>query len=161
MNIPSTTSPVPANTLAAMRAALALAESAREAGEVPVGAVVMHAHSGEIVARAQNRMRRASDATAHAEMLALREAAQKIGNAKLDEYVLVVTLEPCAMCAGAIVLSRIGELVFGAWDDKAGMCGSVGDVVRHSKLNHRPKVRGGVLESESKILLQDFFSDLR
>lgn len=155
------TSPVSYHAINAMRAALAEAKGAYEAGEVPVGAVVMHRQSGELIAVAQNRMRRDSDATAHAEMLALKAAAKKVGNSKLDDYALVVTLEPCAMCAGAIVLSRVGELMFGAWDEKAGMCGSVGDIVRHNRLNHQPEVRGGILEDESKNLIQNFFAELR
>ena len=138
-----------------------LAAEASRAGDVPVGAVVMHRESGEIVARAQNRMRRDGDATSHAEVLALREAARAVGDAHLSDYALVVTLEPCAMCAGAIVLSRIGAVVFGAWDDKAGMCGSVGDIVRHPRLNHRPMVQGGVLEAENRVLLQEFFVERR
>ena len=121
-----------------MHAALAEARAAADMGEVPVGAVVVHTVTGEVVARAQNRMRRDGDGTSHAELLALREAAQVLGDRGLGECTLVVTLEPCAMCAGAVVLSRVGALVFGAWDDKAGMCGSVGDLVRHSRLNHRP-----------------------
>ncbi|WP_345788039.1 nucleoside deaminase [Gemmatimonas sp.] len=144
-----------------MRVALAEAQFAAAAGEVPVGAVVMRTDSGEILVRAQNHMRRDGDATAHAEVLALREAARVVGEARLGELTLVVTLEPCAMCAGAVVLSRIGGVVFGAWDDKAGMCGSVGDIVRHPRLNHRPMVQGGVLEAENRALLQQFFADRR
>lgn len=157
----STGSPVPPHVHAAMRAALAEAEAAAHADEVPVGAVVVHSRSGEILVRAQNRMRRDHDATAHAEVLALRAAAQVVTDARLHEYTLVVTLEPCAMCAGAIVLARVGALVFGAWDDKAGMCGSVGDLVRHGRLNHRPEVRGGVMASECGALLQRFFAERR
>jgi tRNA(adenine34) deaminase len=144
---------------AAMDLALAEARAAALAGEVPVGAVVLCAN--EVVARTQNRMVRDGDATAHAEVLALREAARVLGDARLLECTLVVTLEPCAMCAGAIVLSRVGTLVFGAWDDKAGMCGSVGDVVRHPRLNHRPQVRGGVREAECAAILQAFFAARR
>ncbi|MBL0171507.1 MAG: nucleoside deaminase [Gemmatimonadaceae bacterium] len=139
-----------------MRAALEEARAAGLAGEVPVGAVVVQ--DGEIVARAQNRMRRDTDATAHAEMLAIRGAMRLLGEDRLAGCTLVVTLEPCAMCAGGIVLARVGRLVLGAWDDKAGMCGSVGDLVRHPKLNHRPEVVGGVLEAESGALLRDFFA---
>jgi tRNA(adenine34) deaminase len=106
-------------------------------------------------------MVRDGDATAHAELLALREAARVLGEARLLECTLVVTLEPCAMCAGAIVLARVGTLVFGAWDDKAGMCGSIGDVVRHPKLNHRPQVRGGVRTAESGAILKAFFAARR
>lgn len=144
-----------------MHAALAEARAAADMGEVPVGAVVVHTVTGEVVARAQNRMRRDGDGTSHAELLALREAAQVLGDRGLGECTLVVTLEPCAMCAGAVVLSRVGALVFGAWDDKAGMCGSVGDLVRHSRLNHRPEVRGGVLAPESAALLKTFFAQRR
>ncbi|WP_373068595.1 nucleoside deaminase, partial [Gemmatimonas sp.] len=135
-----------------MQQALEQARAAALAGEVPVGAVVVR--DGVVVARAQNRMVRDGDATSHAEVLALREAARVLGDARLTECALVVTLEPCAMCAGAIVLARVGSLVFGAWDDKAGMCGSVGDVVRHPRLNHRPEVRGGVMAEESTALLR-------
>jgi len=144
---------------AAMDLALAEARAAALAGEVPVGAVVLCGN--EVVARSQNRMVRDGDATAHAELLALREAARVLGEARLLECTLVVTLEPCAMCAGAIVLSRVGTLVFGAWDDKAGMCGSIGDVVRHPRLNHRPQVRGGVHEAESGAILKAFFAARR
>lgn len=142
-----------------MRAALLEARAAGEAGEVPVGAVVLY--HGEIIARSQNRMRRDVNATAHAELLALHSAMQIVGNAVLPDCTLVVTLEPCAMCAGAIVLSRVKRLVFGAWDDKAGMCGSVGDVVRHSRLNHRPEVTGGVMDAESAMILREFFAARR
>jgi tRNA(adenine34) deaminase len=106
-------------------------------------------------------MRRDADATSHAELLALRNAVRELGDRALADCTLVVTLEPCAMCAGAIVLARVGALVFGAWDEKAGMCGSVGDLVRHPRLNHRPQVRGGVLEQESAALLQEFFARRR
>lgn len=145
----------------AMRVALVEASDAAKAGEVPVAAVVMHTATGQIIARTQNRMVRDGDGTAHAEVLALRDAARAVGDRELGDYTLVVTLEPCAMCAGAIVLSRVGSLVFGAWDDKAGMCGSVGDLVRHGRLNHRPEVRGGVLEHESAALLKEFFAQRR
>ena len=155
------TTPVSPPVEFAMRQALQEAEQAAAAGEVPVGAVVMRTETGEIIVRAQNRMRRDGDATAHAEVLALREAARLAGDARLGEFTLVVTLEPCAMCAGAIVLTRIGALAFGAWDEKAGMCGSVGDIVRHARLNHRPAVQGGVLESENRALLQQFFAERR
>ena len=144
---------------AAMDLALAEARAAALAGEVPVGAVVLCGN--EVVARSQNRMVRDGDATSHAELLALRAAASTLGEARLTECTLVVTLEPCAMCAGAIVLSRVGALVFAAWDEKAGMCGSVGDVVRHPKLNHRPQVRGGVQEAESGAILKAFFAARR
>ena len=144
--------------LFAMEAALVEARAAADADEVPVGAVLMH--DGAIVARAHNRMRRDADATAHAEVAALREGARVLGD-RLREATLVVTMEPCAMCAGAIVLSRVQRLVFGAWDAKAGMCGSIGDLVRHSKLNHRPEVLGGVSPETSVRLLQEFFAARR
>ncbi len=142
-----------------MDLALEEAHAAALAGEVPVGAVVVC--GTDVVARAQNRMMRDGDATSHAELLALRDAARALGEARLTECTLVVTLEPCAMCAGAIVLARVGSLVFGAWDEKAGMCGSVGDVVRHPRLNHRPHVRGGVRQTECAAVLQAFFTARR
>ncbi|MFN5583336.1 tRNA adenosine(34) deaminase TadA [Gemmatimonas sp.] len=153
-----TTAPVPAVLVSAMQVALVEARAAAEAGEVPVGAVIVDNTTGAILAMAQNRMRRDGDGTSHAELLALRMAAKQRGDRDLTDCSLVVTLEPCAMCAGAIVLSRIDSLVFGAWDDKAGMCGSVGDIVRHPRLNHRPQVRGGVLAEECAALLRDFFA---
>lgn len=156
-----TTAPVSTMLLNAMQAALQEARAAAHAGEVPVGAVVVDNSTGAIVSAAQNRMRRDGDGTSHAELLALRLAAHQRGDRDLTDCTLVVTLEPCAMCAGAIVLSRIGSLVFGAWDDKAGMCGSVGDIVRHPRLNHRPQVRGGVLAEDCAALLRDFFSQRR
>ena len=145
----------------AMERALLEAERAADAGEVPVGAVVILSDTGTLVTTAQNRMVRDGDATAHAELLALRTAAPIVGDRQLTRCTLVVTLEPCAMCAGAIVLSRIGALVFGAWDDKAGMCGSVGDLVRHPRLNHRPAVQGGILAEPSRQLLTAFFAKRR
>lgn len=155
------TTPVPPDVLAAMEVALAEARAADAAGEVPVGAVIMLTATGQVLARAQNRMRRDRDATSHAELLALREAATLLGDRSLGDCTLVVTLEPCAMCAGAIVLARVGRLVFGAWDDKAGMCGSVGDLVRHGRLNHQPEVRGGVRGTECGELLRAFFNARR
>lgn len=143
----------------AMELALTLANAAGEAGEVPVGAVLLH--DGVVVAATENRMRRTGDATAHAEALLLREGAAILGADRLRQATLVVTLEPCAMCAGAIVLARVQRLVIGAWDDKAGMCGSVGDLVRHPRLNHRPEVHGGVMAESSAALLRSFFKDRR
>jgi tRNA(adenine34) deaminase len=143
----------------AMNLALAQAREAQEAGEVPVGAIVVR--NGETIALAQNRMRRDHDALGHAELLALRAASSVLGRAQLSDCTLYVTLEPCAMCAGAIVLARVGRLVFGAWDDKAGMCGSVGDIVRHPKLNHSPEVLGGVEAAPSAALLREFFAEKR
>jgi tRNA(adenine34) deaminase len=139
----------------------ALTEAARaaKAGEVPVGAVVVH--NGAIVARGANAMVTSHDATQHAEMRVLRAAAYAVGDTRLTSATLYVTLEPCAMCAGAIVLARVGRVVFGAWDDKAGMAGSVADLLRHPKLNHRPEVQGGVREPECAELLKSFFRDRR
>ncbi|MEX1186562.1 MAG: tRNA adenosine(34) deaminase TadA [Gemmatimonadaceae bacterium] len=139
-----------------MRAALDDARAAAAAGEVPVGAVVTR--GGEVLARAANRTLRDQDPTAHAELLAIRQAAAVLGSWRLEGCSLYVTLEPCAMCAGAIVLARMDKLVFGAWDDKAGMAGSVGDLVRHPRLNHRCEVSGGLLAEESAVLLREFFS---
>jgi tRNA(adenine34) deaminase len=139
--------------------ALAAARGAAAAGEVPVGAVV--ARGGEVVSRAANRTVRDQDPTAHAELLAIRAAAAALGSWRLAGCALYVTLEPCAMCAGAIVLARLDRVVFGAWDDKAGMGGSVGDLLRHPRLNHRPEVRGGVLAEECARVLQEFFAERR
>jgi tRNA(adenine34) deaminase len=142
-----------------MREALTEAERCAKAGEVPVGAVVVH--NGAIVSRGGNTMVASKDATQHAEMRVLRAAMYAVGDTRLTTATLYVTLEPCAMCAGAIVLARVGRVVFGAWDDKAGMAGSVGDVLRHPRLNHRPEVQGGVLEAECAALLKSFFRDRR
>lgn len=142
-----------------MREALAAARDAARQGDVPVGALVMH--GGDVIARATNRTLRDQDPTAHAEVLALREAARVRDSWRLDDCTLYVTLEPCAMCAGAIVLSRIRMLVFGAWDEKAGMAGSVGDIVRHPRLNHRPEVVAGVLAQECGSVLKEFFAGMR
>lgn len=140
-----------------MRAAVGLATAADV--DVPVGAVVVR--DGAIVVGASNRTVRDEDPTAHAEILALRAAASALGRWRLDGCTLYVTLEPCAMCAGALVLARVDRVVFGAWDDKAGMAGSVGDVLRHPRLNHRPAVRGGVLEAECAAVLRAFFAGRR
>lgn len=142
-----------------MDAALAAAREAAVAGEVPVGAVVVRGDA--VLATAANRPLRDADPTAHAESLAIRAAAKAVGDCRLTGCTLYVTLEPCAMCAGAIVLARLDRVVFGAWDDKAGMAGSVGDLLRHPKLNHRPQVLGGVRERESAALLREFFSARR
>ena len=138
-----------------MRAALAEAREAGAAGEVPVGAVVVR--DDRAIAAAGNRTVRDQDPSAHAEMLAVRAAAAALGSWRLAGCTLYVTLEPCAMCAGALVLARIDRVVFGAWDDKAGMAGSVGDLLRHPRLNHRPAVLGGVLAEECGGPLRDFF----
>jgi tRNA(adenine34) deaminase len=142
-----------------LRAALAQAADAEAAGEVPVGAVVVA--DGAIIAASGNRTERDRDATAHAEMVVLRGAAKASGAGRLEGCTVYVTLEPCAMCAGAIVLARVGRVVFGAWDEKAGMGGSVGDILRHPRLNHRPEVRGGLLADECGALLTRFFSARR
>jgi len=146
-----------------MREALSIAREAALAGEVPVGAVVVAAgrRPDAVLARVGNRMIRDRDATAHAEMLALRQAIRVLGNGRLEACTLYVTLEPCAMCAGAMVLARVGRVVFGAWDDKAGMAGSVGDLLRHPRLNHRPEVQGGLLGEECGDVLQRFFAERR
>ena len=128
-------------------------------GEVPVGAVIVRDH--EEIARAGNIMVVTRDSTAHAELVAIRAAIAAIGDPRLTGCTLYVTLEPCAMCAGAIVLARLDRVVIGAWDDKAGMAGSVGDVLRHPKLNHRPEVTGGVLDRECSQLLKEFFRSRR
>jgi tRNA(adenine34) deaminase len=138
-----------------MHEALAAAAESAVAGEVPVGAVIVR--DGRLIARAANRTIRDQDASAHAEMLSLREASRALGRWRLDDCTLVVTLEPCAMCAGAIVLARVARVVFGAWDEKAGMAGSVGDLLRHPRLNHRPEVAGGVLADDCAAMLSEFF----
>lgn len=138
---------------------LVIAREAADAGEVPVGALIVC--DGAIIARAGNRTVRDQDPTAHAEVLALREAAASLGTWRLTNCVLYVTLEPCAMCAGASVLARVKGVVFGAWDDKAGMAGSVGDLLRHPVLNHRPEVRGGVRAEECGALLREMFAARR
>jgi tRNA(adenine34) deaminase len=142
-----------------IRNALDLAREAVKRNEVPVGAVVVR--DGAIIAAATNRTVRDQDATAHAEVLAIREASTKLDRWRLDDCSLYVTLEPCAMCAGAIVLSRMKRVVFGAWDEKAGMAGSVGDLLRHPRLNHRPEVKAGVLAEECAALLGGFFKSQR
>ena len=144
---------------ALMGAALDEARAAGAAGEVPIGAVI--AQQGRIVARGANRTVRDNDATTHAELVAIREASRAVGSWRLEGCTLVVTVEPCAMCAGAIVLARLDRVVFGAWDDKAGMAGSVTDLLRHPRLNHRPQVLGGVREEECGALVRDFFRSRR
>ncbi|MDQ6925290.1 MAG: tRNA adenosine(34) deaminase TadA [Candidatus Eremiobacteraeota bacterium] len=147
----------PANDEAWIRAAIVLAGDAGP--DVPVGAVLVR--NDVVLATATNRTVRNQDPTAHAEVLALRAAAAALGRWRLDDCTLYVTLEPCAMCAGALVLARVDRVVFGAWDDKAGMAGSVVDLLRHPRLNHRPGVRGGVLEAECGALLREFFARRR
>jgi tRNA(adenine34) deaminase len=143
----------------AMAAALAEARLAAEAGEVPIGAVVVR--EGAIIARAQNRVLRAVDPTAHAEIVALRSAAAAMGNYRLAGCTLYVTLEPCAMCAGAMIHARIDRLVFAAADPKAGACGSVLEVLNHPQLNHQMQVEQGIGSEESAELLRGFFRERR
>jgi tRNA(adenine34) deaminase len=145
--------------IAYLRQALDLAREASAAGEVPVGAVIVR--EDKIVGSGANRTLRDNDATAHAEMIAIRAASSALGRWRLDGCTLYVTLEPCAMCAGAIVLARVDRVVFGAWDPKAGMVGSVGDVLRHPKLNHRPEVSAGMLEDDCGAVLTQFFEARR
>jgi tRNA(adenine34) deaminase len=144
----------------AMGAALIEARRALDDGEVPIGAVVLDP-SGAVIATAHNERELGSDPTAHAEVLALRRAGAALGAWNLEGCSLAVTLEPCTMCAGAIVLARIARLVFGAWDPKAGAVGSLWDVVRDRRLNHRPEVVAGVREDECGQLLADFFAAKR
>ncbi len=142
-----------------MRLALREAERAMEHDDVPIGAVLVH--EGEVLAAGRNERELRQDPTAHAEVLALREAAEKLGSWRVLDSVLYVTLEPCAMCAGAIVLARVPRVVFGAWDPKAGAAGSVLDVLAQPQLNHRPEVAGGLLAAECGSLLSSFFAGRR
>jgi len=142
-----------------MRLALREAERALEHEDVPIGAVVVR--GGEVLAAAHNERELRQDPTAHAEMIALREAARALGTWRVLDTVVYVTLEPCAMCAGAIVLARVPRLVYGASDPKAGACGSVLDVVGEPRLNHRPEVAGGLLAAECAELLSAFFAERR
>ncbi|HEY3529769.1 MAG TPA: tRNA adenosine(34) deaminase TadA [Nocardioides sp.] len=143
-----------------MRAALDEARLAPGSGDVPIGAVVLDA-SGSVIGRGHNVRERDGDPTGHAELVAVRRAAQASGEWRLSGCTLVVTLEPCTMCAGAVVLSRLDRLVFGVYDPKAGAVGSLWDVVRDRRLNHRPEVVGGVLAEECSALLDDFFAHRR
>ena len=140
-----------------MRLALDQARMASMHGDVPVGAVILD-QAGSVLAAAGNEREIRHDPTAHAELLALREASRRLRSWRLTGLTLVVTLEPCTMCAGALVLARIARLVFGAFDDKAGAVSSLFDVVRDPRLNHRVEVRGGILEAECSALLKDFFA---
>ena len=144
----------------AMREAFALANQAKEVGDVPVGAVVINA-SGEVVGRGFNTREALGNPLGHAEVNALNDAATKLGSWRLDDCTLVVTLEPCTMCAGAIVQSRIARVVFGAFDEKAGAVGSLWDVVRDQRLPHRPEVISGVLAEEAAEMLTKFFKAKR
>src|SRR5688572_22382034 len=138
-----------------MDVALAEARAAGERGEIPVGAAIVRGDA--VITRAGNRTIRDRDPTAHAELLAIRAALGETGDGRLTGCALYVTLEPCAMCAGAIVLAKLDRVVFGAWDEKAGMAGSVGDLLRHPRLNHRPEVVAGVLAEECAEALSGFF----
>ncbi len=142
-----------------MQLALRQAGLAPEAGEVPIGAVLVQ--GGSILATAHNLREALQDPTAHAEMIVMRKGAEQLRSWRLTETTLYVTLEPCPMCAGAIVQSRVARLVFGAWDPKAGACGSMFDIPAERRLNHRVEVVGGVLEQESRVLLQTFFRSKR
>ncbi len=143
----------------AMQAALAEARLAADAGEVPIGAVMVH--EGVIIARGQNRVLRDNDPTAHAEIVALRAAAVALGNYRLNGCALYVTLEPCAMCAGAMIHARLDRLVFAAVDPKTGACGSVLSVLNHPQLNHQMQVEQGILADEAAELLRSFFRERR
>jgi tRNA(adenine34) deaminase len=151
--------PAPTTDEKWMAAAIAQARMAERDGDVPVGALVVK--GGVLIARADNHTVRHQDPTAHAEVLAIREAAAALDSWRLEGCTLYVTLEPCAMCAGAIVLARLDRVVFGAFDDKAGMVGSVGDLVRHPRLNHRAEVTAGILAEECGELLRRFFGERR
>nr|WP_203337616.1 nucleoside deaminase [Nocardioides sp. DJM-14] len=140
-----------------MHVALAEARIAADTDDVPVGAVVLDA-DGAVIGRGRNVREEQADPTGHAEVVALREAASVRGEWRLEGCTLVVTLEPCTMCAGAAVLARVARVVFGAYDDKAGAVGSLWDVVRDRRLNHRPEVISGVLAAESTALLEEFFA---
>ena len=142
-----------------MREALSLALEAAAAGEVPVGAVVVK--DGVVVGGGHNRSVAGRDPTAHAEVMALRDAVERIGNYRLAECMFYVTLEPCAMCAGAIMNARISRVVYGAADPKSGACGSVVDLFAENRLNHHATVVGGVMAKEAATLLQEFFSARR
>jgi tRNA(adenine34) deaminase len=142
-----------------MAKALDAARNAGAAGEVPVGAVILR--DGMLIAQAGNRMVRDNDPTAHAELIVIREAAASLGTRRLEGCELYVTLEPCAMCAGAMVLARLDRVVFGAFDEKAGMAGSVADLLRHPRLNHRPQLLAGVRADECSQLLTEFFRSRR
>ena len=143
-----------------MQAALSLAKVAADNGDVPVGAIVVN-EAGEIVGTGQNLREQSNDPTAHAEVIAIRQAAEKIGSWRLDDLTIVVTLEPCAMCAGAIAQSRIKRLVFGAWDEKAGAVGSVMDVIRDPRALTKVEVVAGIMKKECSEVLRDFFNSKR
>lgn len=142
-----------------MKQAIAEAEKAMEEGEVPVGAVLVH--NNAVIGRGRNQIEALQDPTAHAEMIAITSAADALQSRRLIDTTLYVTLEPCAMCAGAIVLARIARLVFGAWDPKAGACGTLMNIPADPRLNHQPEVVGGVLADQCGSMLSQFFQRLR
>ena len=144
----------------AMQRALALAAEAAAADEIPVGAVVLDS-DGRIIGEGRNTREETHDPTGHAEIVALRQAAASVGSWNLESHTLVITLEPCVMCAGAILQARIGRVVFGAWDEKAGAGGSMYDVLRDRRLPHRAEVIGGVGENAATALLRNFFEQRR
>ncbi|MBX3067342.1 MAG: tRNA adenosine(34) deaminase TadA [Cryobacterium sp.] len=143
-----------------MQIALEEARLALDTGDVPVGAVIVDG-SGRVIAKGRNEREATKDPTAHAEIIAIRRAANQLQSWQLNELTLVVTLEPCAMCAGAILASRIPRVIFAAWDEKAGASGSVHDLLRDRRLPHRVEVLGGILEAESQTLLREFFEARR
>ena len=143
-----------------MQAALSLAKVAADKGDVPVGAIVVN-EAGEILGTGQNLREQNNDPTAHAEIVALRNASEKFGSWRLDDLTIIVTLEPCAMCAGAILQSRVKRLVFAAWDEKAGAVGSVWDLVRDGRSLNKVEVVSGVMEQECGEVLKSFFSSKR
>lgn len=142
-----------------MASALVEARRAESHDDVPIGAVIVR--DGKVIAAAGNQREKMKDPTAHAEVLAIRQASKELGGWRLSETMLYVTLEPCAMCAGAIILARIPRVVFGAWDPKAGAGGSILDVLAQPGLNHHPEVKGGVMRSECSALLSNFFAARR
>lgn len=141
-----------------MRDAIAIASAATNTGDVPVGAIVIN-KDGIVIGKGSNEREANNDPTAHAEIVAIRNAASRLQNSRLDGCTLIVTLEPCAMCGGAIAQSRISQVIFGAWDEKAGAVGSVWDVLRDPRSIFKVEVTAGVLEKECAALLKDFFSD--
>ena len=143
-----------------MQAALSLAKVAADKGDVPVGAIVVN-DAGEILGTGQNLREQNNDPTAHAEIVALRNASEKLGSWRLDDLTIVVTLEPCAMCAGAILQSRVKRLVFAAWDEKAGAVGSVMDVIRDPRALTKVEVITGTMEKECSEILKEFFNSKR
>ena len=149
------------NDLVGMEAAVRLARAAAVREEVPVGAVIVRNDEGDVLAEAHNETIRRKDPTAHAEVLAIRRALDELGTDRLTGMTLYVTLEPCAQCAGAIILSKVERVVFGAWDQRAGMAGSVMDLLRDPRLNHRPEVLGGVMGEACGEILRSFFQARR